>query len=54
MSGVSFEPASEAVGTFVSGVDLRTLSEGEFQAIKNKFFETGVLFFRDRRALGRD
>jgi len=46
MSGLSFEPASKAVGSFVSGVDLRQLTTSEFEAIRQKFFETGVLFFR--------
>ena len=54
MSGLSFEPASAAVGTFVSGADLRTLTEGEFQAIEQKFFETGVLFFRDQEMSPQD
>lgn len=47
MSGLHFEAASEAVGTFVSGIDLRTMTGGEFEAIRQKFFETGVLFFRN-------
>ena len=47
MAGLEFTPASEAVGTFVSGVDLRTMTDGEFEAIRQKFFETGVLFFRN-------
>lgn len=48
MSGLQFEPASDAVGTFVSGVDLRKLADDEFGAIQQRFFETGVLFFRDQ------
>ena len=48
MAGLGFEAASQAVGTFVSGVNLRKLTTGEFEAIRQKFFETGVLFFRDQ------
>ena len=54
MAGLEFEPASEAVGTFVSGVDLRALTDSEFGAIQQKFFETGVLFFRDQEMAPED
>lgn len=54
MARLQFEPASQAVGTFVSGVDLRALSTGEFEAIRQAFFETGVLFFRDQDMTPQD
>ena len=54
MAGLGFEAASRAVGTFVSGVDLRKLTDDEFGAIQQKFFETGVLFFRDQEMAPED
>lgn len=54
MAKLSFEAASQAVGTFVSGVELRALTTGEFEAIQQKFFETGVLFFRDQEMSPND
>ena len=54
MTGLGFEAASQAVGTFVSGVDLRKLTTGEFEAIRQAFFETGVLFFRDQEMSPED
>ena len=46
--GLQFENATNAVGTFCNGVQLKNLTEGEFEAIKDKFFERGVLLFRDQ------
>ena len=54
MAKLSFEAASQAVGTFVSGIELRALTTGEFEAIQQKFFETGVLFFRDQEMSPND
>ena len=45
---LQIEPASEAVGAHITGVDLRELSDAEFEAIQTAFFEHGVLFFRDQ------
>lgn len=46
--GLRFEPASEAVGAFCYGVQIKKLTEGELEAIKQAFFEHGVLFFRQQ------
>lgn len=42
------EDASEAVGAICSGIQLKNLSDGEFDAIREAFFNRGVLFFRDQ------
>lgn len=54
MTGLKLEPASEAVGMMVSGVDLRALTDGEFDAVRQAFFDTGVLFFRDQEMTEED
>ena len=36
------------VGAEVSGVDLRQLSDDQFQVIQAAFFRHGLLFFRDQ------
>lgn len=54
MAGLSFENASDAVGVFVRGVDLRKLTEGEFDAIREAFFDRGVVFFRDQEMSPED
>lgn len=48
MSGLAIEPATKAVGSFVSGVSLNALTDGEFEAVQEAFFDRGVLFFRDQ------
>ncbi len=48
MSRLTFEPAAKTVGTCVSGVNLKRLTQDEFEAIEQKFYETGALFFRDQ------
>lgn len=48
MSGLAFENASPAVGTLATGIDLRKLTDGEFEAIREKFYERGTVFFRDQ------
>ncbi|MEL7482386.1 MAG: TauD/TfdA family dioxygenase, partial [Pseudomonadota bacterium] len=48
MSNLRLEKASDAVGVFALGVDLRRLDEDTFQAIRAAFFEHGVVFFRDQ------
>lgn len=45
---LQIEPASEAVGAHISGVDLCNLSDADFKAVQQAFFEHGVLFFRDQ------
>jgi taurine dioxygenase len=40
--------ASEAVGGWVEGVDVKNLSDSEFNAIRSAFFDYGALFFRDQ------
>lgn len=54
MAGLSITPASDAVGSFVSGVDLNALTGGEFEAIREAFFDRGVLFFRDQEMTPED
>lgn len=46
--GLHFENAAEAVGSFCKGIKLSKLTDGEFEAVQEKFFERGVLFFRDQ------
>ena len=48
MSGLTFENATDAVGVFAHGVDLKTLTDEEFAAIRQAFFDRGVVFFRDQ------
>ncbi|MEM9669454.1 MAG: TauD/TfdA family dioxygenase [Pseudomonadota bacterium] len=48
MSDLRFEKASDAVGIFAHGVQLKDLSDQDFAAIKDAFFEHGVVFFRDQ------
>jgi len=48
MSGLRFEPASEAVGVFAHSVDLRDLADSDFTALRQAFFDHGVVFFRDQ------
>lgn len=45
---LQIEPASPAVGAIVRGVDLRKLTDGEFGAVQQAFWDRGVLFFRDQ------
>ena len=52
--GLQFENATEAVGAFCAGVQLNDLTDGEFDAIREKFFERGVLFFRDQEMRPED
>ena len=40
--------ASEAVGMEITDVDLRSISDSEFNDIKDLFFERGALIFRDQ------
>lgn len=42
------EPASDAVGAHVSGVDLRTIDDSATAALRAAWTEHGVLFFRDQ------
>ena len=50
LENVKFEPASEAGGVCVSGVDLsQPLPEATFAAIERAFDRAGVLFFRDQK-----
>ncbi len=46
--GLRFEDASDAVGSFCEGVQITDLTDGEFEAVREKFFERGVLFFRNQ------
>ena len=43
-----FENASEAVGAICSGVQLKNLTDGEFDAVREKFFDRGVMFFLEQ------
>ena len=52
--GLQFEPATDAVGSFCLGVQLKDLTDGEFQAIREEFFNRGVLFFRDQEMTPED
>lgn len=40
--------ASKAVGAWVEDVDIRSISDSEFEDIQAAFFEHGVLFFKDQ------
>ena len=39
---------TQGVGVEITGIDLKTLSAGEFEAIQDAFAEHGVIFFRDQ------
>lgn len=46
---IKVEPASAAVGAFISGVDLSSdLSDEQFGEIRQAFIDHGVIFFRDQ------
>lgn len=40
--------SSPAVGAEILGVDLRSLTDGEFEAVHQAFVDHGVIFFRDQ------
>jgi len=42
------QPASTAVGVICTGVQINKLSDGEFEAVKEAFFDHGVIFFLDQ------
>lgn len=46
--GLQFEEASSAVGSICTGVQLSELTDGEFEAIREEFYNRGVMFFRDQ------
>lgn len=52
--GLRLEPASDAVGTICSGVQLKNATDGEFDAIKDAFFKTGVVFFLEQEMTPED
>lgn len=54
MSTVEITPASEHVGAFVSGVDLRDLDDATTASIERAWAEHGVLFFREQELSERD
>jgi len=45
---LKLEPASQSVGTVCSGVQLKELTDGEFDAVRQAFFDTGVVFFLEQ------
>ena len=45
---MQFEPASDAVGAICSGVQLKSLTDGEFEAIQEAFYDRGVVFFLEQ------
>lgn len=42
------EDAGEAVGAICTGIQLNSLTDGEFDAIREAFFDRGALFFREQ------
>lgn len=54
MTSLAIRKTSPGVGAEISGVDLRKLSDGEFDAIREAFGEHGVLFFRDQQLAPED
>ncbi|WP_109356063.1 TauD/TfdA family dioxygenase [Sphingorhabdus sp. EL138] len=46
--------ASEAVGAIVEGVDLTSLTDDEFAEIREAFFDSGALFFRNQQLTPED
>lgn len=52
--GLKFEHAVDAVGSFCQGVQIKNLTSGEFDAIREEFFKRGVLFFRDQEMTPED
>ncbi|GAB5482470.1 MAG: TauD/TfdA family dioxygenase [Parasphingorhabdus sp.] len=46
--------ASEAVGAIVEGVDLTSLTDDEFVEIREAFFDSGALFFRNQQLTPED
>jgi len=51
---LTLEPASPTVGTICSGVQLTNITDGEFDAIKQAFFDSGVVFFLDQEMSPED
>lgn len=47
MAGLTITPL-KGVGAEITGIDIKSLSESEFDAVKNAFAEHGVIFFRDQ------
>jgi taurine dioxygenase len=41
--------ASHAVGAEIRGVDLRTISDADFETVRETFADCGVVFFRDQK-----
>ncbi len=54
MASLEIQPTSASVGAEILGVDLRKLTDGEFEAIRDAFGEYGVLFFRDQQLAPED
>ena len=48
---MNVEPNTPLIGAEVSGVDLASLSDNEFGALKDAFTQHSVLFFRDQPEL---
>ena len=46
--GMEIVPTSPSVGAEIHGVDLRTITDGEFEAVHQAFVDHGVIFFRDQ------
>lgn len=46
--GLQFEHATGAIGSFCNGIQIKDLTNGEFDAVREEFFNRGVLFFRDQ------
>ncbi len=46
--------AVDGLGAEITGVDIKALSDAEFDAIKNAFAEHGVIFFRDQDTTEED
>lgn len=52
---IEVQPASEALGAIIQGVDLaRGLSQAQFEEIRQAFHEYGVIFFRDQHLTPED
>lgn len=52
--GLQFTKPHEAVGIEATGIDLKTVTDGEFEAIQEQFFENGVIFFREQEMEPKD
>jgi len=48
MATLTIEKAGDAVGAIIEGIDVKSMTDGEFDAVREAFHDRGVIFFRDQ------